>query len=912
MFATAMKLGALAGFVCCTLMSARAIADLPDAPKQSINIPADDLVACLELLAKQSGIEFVYDADQLKGVKAHGVSGDLTPKAAVMKLLEGTNLTLTEHQGAMLIAAPPAGERRTSNSTPSSEGNAGHAGPLSQPKSGQSQTVPYNAESADQKSKKNSTLDEIIVTGTHIRGEAPVGSALIVYTRVDIEQSGSATLDQFARQMPQNFSGADIIATTNTNANIGSFQQGAANNRFGGAGFNLNGLGPGSTLTLLNGHRLAPGAFDGSLVDISQIPLSAVDRIEVLDDGASAIYGSDAVAGVVNIVTRKEFDGAETGFRYGGSTEGGATEYTASQLLGHSWRTGNFLLNYEYDHQGGLDASQRHWIGAQGGPFSLIPENRRNSVFVTGSQDIGSETTLSADVLYSDRDFESNSILNVSSEMASQSSSGHARESAATLSLDRHLFGDWHATITGNYSTIQQLENTGTFALPAYHLNGPTDEQLLANSDIGGIDALGSGSLVSVYGGAVKASFGSSFRTEHYKSYEFTGSPVTPISAQRQVASAYGEILVPYVGDANAQPWARRLEVSAAYRYDHYSSFGSTSNPKVGVLWEPVTGLRLRSTYGTSFQAPFLSQLGSPITSNTALIPDSRSSSGRSDVLEISGGNPALLPETSKSITAGFDYKPASASGLAVSMTYFYVLFKNRIQTPNLTPQALLSRPLLSPFIVLNPSLADIQTYFNSPGFQGDMAGLGPSGVVAIVDSQLANIASTVESGLNFSARYSLPMAYGQFNFWASGTHLLEDRIQTAVFGPRFDIDNTLGEPTNWKVRGGLGWVRDGFTSSITINYANAYQNTLFTPSQTIGSWTTANFYLSYNTGSATSYLARNLKIALSVQNLADRRPPYLRIPAADLPPRQNAIPFDGANASPVGRLVSLQVTKGW
>jgi len=912
MFATAMKLGALAGFVCCTLMSARAIADLPDAPKQSINIPADDLVACLELLAKQSGIEFIYDADQLKGVKAHGVSGDLTPKAAVMKLLEGTNLTLTEHQGAMLIAAPPAGERRTSNSTPSSEGNAGHAGPLSQPKSGQSQTVPYNAESADQKSKKNSTLDEIIVTGTHIRGEAPVGSALIVYTRADIEQSGSATLDQFARQMPQNFSGADTLATTNTNANIGSFQQGAANNRFGGAGFNLNGLGPGSTLTLLNGHRLAPGAFDGSLVDISQIPLSAVDRIEVLDDGASAIYGSDAVAGVVNIVTRKEFDGAETGFRYGGSTEGGATEYTASQLLGHSWRTGNFLLNYEYDHQGGLDASQRHWIGALGAPFSLIPENRRNSVFVTGSQDIGSETTLSADVLYSDRDFESNSILNVSSEMASQSSSGHARESAATLSLDRHLFGDWHATITGNYSTIQQLENTGTFALPAYHLNGPTDEQLLANSDIGGIDALGSGSLVSVYGGAVKASFGSSFRTEHYKSYEFTGSPVTPISAQRQVASAYGEILVPYVGDANAQPWARRLEVSAAYRYDHYSSFGSTSNPKVGVLWEPVTGLRLRSTYGTSFQAPFLSQLGSPITSNTALIPDSRSSSGRSDVLEISGGNPALLPETSKSITAGFDYKPASASGLAVSMTYFYVLFKNRIQTPNLTPQALLSRPLLSPFIVLNPSLADIQTYFNSPGFQGDMAGLGPSGVVAIVDSQLANIASTVESGLNFSARYSLPTAYGQFNFWASGTHLLEDRIQTAVFGPRFDIDNTLGEPTNWKVRGGLGWVRDGFTSSITINYANAYQNTLFTPSQTIGSWTTANFYLSYNTGSATSYLARNLKIALSVQNLADRRPPYLRIPAADLPPRQNAIPFDGANASPVGRLVSLQVTKGW
>jgi len=912
MLATAMKVGALAGFVCCALMSARTMADLPDAPEQSISIPADDLVVCLELLAKQSGLEFVYDADQLEGIKSHGVNGDLTPKAAVMKLLEGTNLTLTEHGGAMLIAVPQAGGHGTSNSTPPSEGNAGHTDPLAQPRVGRPQAVPYNAESTDQKSKKNSTLDEIIVTGTHIRGEVPVGSALIVYTRADIEESGSATLDQFARQMPQNFSGADTLASTNTNANIGSFQQGAANNRFGGAGFNLNGLGPGSTLTLLNGHRLAPGAFDGSLVDISQIPLSAVDRIEVLDDGASAIYGSDAVAGVVNIITRKEFDGAETGFRYGGSTEGGAIEYTASQLLGHSWGTGNFLLNYEYDHQGGLDASQRHWIGAQGGLFSLIPENLRNSVFVTGSQDIGSETTLSADVLYSDRDFESNSILNVSSDLASQSSSGHARQSAAILSLDRHLFGDWHAAVTSNYSSIQQLENTRTVALPAYHLNGPTDEQLLANSDIGGIDALGSGSLVSVYGGAVKASFGGTFRTEHYKSYEFTGSAVTPISPQRQVASAYGEILVPYVGDANAQPWARRLEVSAAYRYDHYSSFGSTSNPKVGVLWEPVTALRLRSTYGTSFQAPFLSQLGSPITSNTAFIPDSRSSSGRSDVLEISGGNPGLLPETSKSITAGFDYRPASVSGPTVSMTYFYVLFKNRIQTPNLTSQAVLSQPLLRPFVVLNPSLAGVLANFNSPGFQGDNAGLGPSGVVAVIDDQLANVASTVESGLNFSVRYGLPTAYGQFNFWASGTHLLGDRIRTEVFEPRFDIDNTIGEPTSWKVRGGLGWARDGLTSSITINYVNSYQNTLFTPLQTIGSWTTANFYLSYNTGFVTSHLARNLKIALSVENLADQRPPYLRIPAADLLPGQNAIPFDGTNASPVGRLVSLQVTKGW
>jgi outer membrane receptor protein involved in Fe transport len=106
--------------------------------------------------------------------------------------------------------------------------------------------------------------------------------------------------------------------------------------------------------------------------------------------------------------------------------------------------------------------------------------------------------------------------------------------------------------------------------------------------------------------------------------------------------------------------------------------------------------------------------------------------------------------------------------------------------------------------------------------------------------------------------------------------------------------------------------VRNEFTSGITINYVNAYQNTLFTPSQTIASWTTANFYLTYDAGAAPAYPVRNLRISLSVQNLADQRPPYLRIPAQDLLPGQNAIPFDGTNASPVGRFVAVQITKDW
>jgi iron complex outermembrane receptor protein len=120
MLASTVKQLALGWLICSTLISATVMASgLGDGREQSINIPAGDLTASLELLAKQTGAEFVYDADQLKGITTRGVSGNLTPKAAVLKLLEGTHLTLTEHKsGAILIAAPQGSVHRVSTLTP--------------------------------------------------------------------------------------------------------------------------------------------------------------------------------------------------------------------------------------------------------------------------------------------------------------------------------------------------------------------------------------------------------------------------------------------------------------------------------------------------------------------------------------------------------------------------------------------------------------------------------------------------------------------------------------------------------------------------------------------------------------------------------------------------------------------------
>jgi iron complex outermembrane receptor protein len=99
----------------------------------------------------------------------------------------------------------------------------------------------------------------------------------------------------------------------------------------------------------------------------------------------------------------------------------------------------------------------------------------------------------------------------------------------------------------------------------------------------------------------------------------------------------------------------------------------------------------------------------------------------------------------------------------------------------------------------------------------------------------------------------------------------------------------------------------------VTGNYVSSYQNTLFTPAEGIASWTTGDLFLSYATGSSVpQYVLRNMTFALSVLNFTNRDPPYVGIPVEYRFPGQPGVPFDPTNASPVGRLVSLQITRRW
>ncbi len=173
-------------------------------------------------------------------------------------------------------------------------------------------------------------LDTIVVTGSNLRGiDQQEAQPIIILDSADLKSLGANTVGDALKQVSETGGGTGNFST----ANSGALQ---ADSPAGSAAASLRGLGTSSTLTLVNGRRVAVSSFaNGSenFVDINAIPMAAVDRIEVLTTGASAIYGADAVAGVVNVILRKDFDGLRLGFSYGDSTRGTDEGKTNANLV---------------------------------------------------------------------------------------------------------------------------------------------------------------------------------------------------------------------------------------------------------------------------------------------------------------------------------------------------------------------------------------------------------------------------------------------------------------------------------------------------------------------------------------------------------------------------------------------------
>ena len=224
------------------------------------------------------------------------------------------------------------------------------------------------AETQASEAESTAEVETVIVTGSRIaRQPSELSRNVIVLDQQAIRATGEFTLSRVLQQLPQNVNG--------TNATYGS-QLNGVSNKTGAATVNLRGLGSESTLILVDGRRVGYSGILGGVTDISTIPLSMVDRIEILLDGASAVYGSDAVGGVVNIITRSDYSGVEVDVDYSRPHKSGFDETRVSIAGGFAWTGGRATVGYERYQDSGLDSSLRESItdGAR-----LNTQNQKNT-----------------------------------------------------------------------------------------------------------------------------------------------------------------------------------------------------------------------------------------------------------------------------------------------------------------------------------------------------------------------------------------------------------------------------------------------------------------------------------------------------------------------------------------------------
>ena len=938
-------------------------------------------------------------------------------------------------------------------------------------------------QSANQPADTGPKLEEIVITGTSIRGAAPVGANLITVGRDQIAETGAQTMQQILSSVP--------AVTGFGNASQGGFGSADASGTYAPTIHGLGASASNGTLVLIDGHRLPLSGINHTLADPNIISPLAVDRVEVLPDGASSTYGSDAVAGVINVITRRNFKGFEAS-----AQEGFANGYNTQDvglLWGDSWADSSVMVAYNYSRRSALSNGDRSFTAANhtaqgGGDFAsyncgpasaqvggkyylypytgaaatspscdytgvadTLPEDIRHTLLVKATHEVNDRVSLNLDVVYSNEantaqisrgtliataygpgstppggagqinpffqgppgvtselvSFDANNLLGRGAE-----NQAGAKTFMVTPNAQMQLGGDWvgtlGATIGQNQSTYETVgalctscANLGlngttnssgnpltpsiagttttvtTFPLTAANaidvwnpagsnltsaamLSRLTDSHSwqLTNQSIKDFSLKFDGPLFHLPGGSVKGAVGGEYVI--YTIYEQVvrssntgpstlGSQALDYNWGRNVKSGYAELLVPVVGDANAVPLVRRLDVNISGRYDDYSDFGSTKNPKFALTWEPLRGVSLRGNFARSFTAPALTSSGaSGVTAEsgyltaspangvatnlsvpntfpgaiglpgcTAATPVCTINSPTVTGIGITGPNQALKPESGKTWSLGLDVAPPDVPGLRLSATFWNVNYTGMITSP----QAIfaLSSPALSPLLTLYPNGATAAQIAAAAGSRPQTGAL-PQKVYFIYSYQQQNALNLKSDGIDADASYLFDTSVGTFSADLSGSVKLKMMQQFGSGGQWFSILNTSGFNTTFPsnrlaARLDLGWRESGVSAHVIANYEGSYYNwngsapypllrdAAFAPiggGQPVVADTTFDFHAAYNFG--TSGVMANSEIDLTGVNVLNKAPPFFN----------TALGYDTFNANPIGRLITVGISKKW
>lgn len=769
-------------------------------------------------------------------------------------------------------------------------------------------------------------LQKYEVTGSRISRVDTEGIApLAVFDREDLERSGATTLNEFIRDMV--FSSAGTIDE--------SITQGFAP---GTSGIDLRGLGTHRTLVLLDGRRLPlfpfPQEIDGydgsrSLVNINSIPLAAIERIEVLKDGASAIYGADAVAGVVNLITRKDMDGVEASMQYGMTSEGDGEEGKLSAVAGKHWEKTSATIVFDYLNREAIMAKDRDITSSADGPsnnlsiynrpgnyfvpypitfasdlelcpnsdpstcfydfapwMTLIPETERLGILTNLERELGNGLRLFAHAMYSYSYSESQlapannnpaQLFFISADDADNpidedigvayrleelgprqdEFKTHAYNLLAGLGGYAGIW-DWEAAI--GYGQVD-TEIRGVNGYAAFDdLQAAVDDDILnlfgdspdfdaqdylytvkrdGQSKHYYADAKATGEIYELTAGPVQMALGAELRREEYydKSDELTRSGAILATGgaygegDRDVQSAYAELSIPAT---------QALELQLAGRYDHYSDFGGTFNPKIGLRWQPRSDFILRAGAGTGFKAPSLNELYSETVGFNYFFDNG----GLVQAYEISVGNPELDPERSQSLNLGFVWDITGHWDLGLD--YWYLKNKDAVIR-----------------IAADEILANEDQY--SDYIERE------AGVLIAVESPYMNVAAQKLWGIDLNSHIDWKIEQaGKFRFGVVASYLGNYKEETFEGEGFEDLAGRDGRP-RVRSQASLQWNKAAYAGSLTVNYISGYDrpDARDPKYDTIDSWTTVDAQFNWSPQSLSGGT-----ITLGVNNLFNNEPP--------------------------------------
>jgi iron complex outermembrane receptor protein len=316
-----------AALTCGVAVIALTCASTAWAQAKPFDVPSEDAVNSIPEFARQAGVQIVAPADQLDGMRTGAIKGNFEVHDGLQKLLRGTGLLVASSDDQTIVLRAP---RKNVEAAPTEEA------------AGESSGV------APQKMQADSGVETVTVTGTSIRGVAPIGANLITVGREQLSKTAAINATELTNTIP---------AITQSGA---AAQGENANSGYEPSIHGLGGSASSTTLVLVDGQRMPGGGTQFAQPDPNIIPSSALQRVEVLADGASSVYGSDAIAGVVNYITRHDFQGLELNGKVGIANAWNSGDLNG--IWGQAWDSGSMYVAGQYSYQSALANSSRAFL----------------------------------------------------------------------------------------------------------------------------------------------------------------------------------------------------------------------------------------------------------------------------------------------------------------------------------------------------------------------------------------------------------------------------------------------------------------------------------------------------------------------------------------------------------------------